>query len=202
MTREETQRILAAIQTAYPGFRVENKKYAVDLWTEMLSDLSYEQVSKALQYFISTDTKGFAPSIGQIRASVQMTEPVDWMDEGQAWALVYNALSNSNYHSREEFNRLPPDVRRAVGGPSALQAWAVMDENAITVAESNFKRAYRAVMETRKRDAMLPDHMKVGLPEAPVAMIEAKEEKHQQNDKTGNAPEILDELLKKWGIER
>lgn len=189
------------MQASYPNFRVSDKELTIKTWTGMLSDLSYEQVSKALQYFISTDTNGFAPSIGQIRASVQMTEPADGINESQAWAMVYNALCNSNYHAQEEFNRLPEDVRRAVGGAETLRSWAVMDEAAITVAESNFKRSFRAILESKKRDAMLPKEMRQALPEAPVARIEDKQEKEEvDRAKEEYVHNKLQNLFDQWGM--
>ena len=204
MTREETQKVLMAIATSYPAYKIPNerKTATVDLWHEMLEDLTYEEVSKALKVFISTDTKGFAPSIGQIRAAVRSYDQED-MTDSEAWSLVYNALCNSNYNAAEEYNKLPPDVRRSVGGVSALQAWAMMDEDAITVAESNFKRTYRAIMENRKRDAMLPQNMRPRIGTAAYAQIPDKTEIRPQGNTADpdKVHDMLENLYRKWSEE-
>lgn len=198
MTREETQKILMAVQAAYPGYKVQDKTYTLNLWTDMLGDLTYDQVGMALKRFIATDTKGFAPSIGQIRASIQTPERGESITDGEAWNLVYNALCNSNYHANEEYNKLPGDIRRAVGGADTLRAWAVMDEEAITVAESNFKRSYRAIIAIRERDAVLPPEMRIGRQDAPVAAIEETQEREEVKRID---PEELAAMLDPWRDE-
>lgn len=176
MTREEVQRVLMAIQVLYPNFKVDNasKTATIDLWMEMLSDLSYEQVSRAVRSFASTDTKGFAPGVGQIRAIIAEKNITDVIDEGRAWELVYNALQNGNYGADEEYNKLPDDIRRTLGGPGQIRQWAVADVTALTVAESNFKRAYRGVIERRLKLEALPMELRPQIGAAPVAKIEDK----------------------------
>ncbi len=173
MTREETQRILMAIQVLYPSYKVDNtmKTATVDMWTEMLSDLTYEQVSRAVRIFSSTDTKGFAPTVGQIRAVIAEKNIVNLMNEGQAWELVYKAIENGNYGSDEEYNKLPEDIRRALGGPGQIRQWAVIDVDGLSVAESNFKRSYRAIIERRMKVEALPQDMRPRIGAAPVACI-------------------------------
>ena len=176
MTREETKKILMAMQVLYRNFRVDDelKTATVDMWTEMLSDLSYEQVSQAVKEFAQTDTKGFPPTVGQIRANVAGHRTVDLMGEGRAWELVYQALQNGYYGAEEEFNKLPEDCRSALGGAGQLRQWATMNIDDISVAESNFKRAYRAVVERRLKMEALQENMRPQIGEAPVAKIEDK----------------------------
>lgn len=201
MNPQETTKILMAIQTTYPQFKVQDKELAVRLWTEMLSDIPYETVQEALRAFIATDTKGFAPSIGQIRSYAFRNQSNEILEDGQAWDLVYNALCNSNYHAEEEFNKLPPDVRHAVGGASTLRSWAAMDESAITVAESNFKRSYRAKVEQRKRDVCLPEEMRPQIGTAPVAMLLDKEQrKSVERADNEKVSKMLNNLYEKWGM--
>lgn len=176
MTREETQKIIMGIQVLFKNFKVEDslKTATVDMWTEMLSDLTYEQVSAAVREFAMTDTKGFPPTIGQIRANVAGHRTMNIMGEGAAWELVYRALQNGYYGAEKEYNELPEDIRRALGGAGQLREWAVMDLDSITIAESNFKRAYRAVVEQRAKAEALPESMRPQIGAAPVAQIEDK----------------------------
>lgn len=176
MNREETQRIIMAIQVLYPGYRVENsmKAATVDMWMEMMSDMSYEQVSRAVRVFSSTDTKGFAPTVGQIRAIIAERNITDLLNEGQAWELVSKAIENGNYGAEEEYNKLPEDIRRALGGPGQIRQWAAMDADSISVAESNFKRTYRAIVEKRMKVEALPQDIRPQIGTAPLAQIEDK----------------------------
>lgn len=180
------------IQASFPNFRVENKAQAIEVWAEMLKDVSAGDADRALAKFIMTDTKGFAPSIGQLRALAFDTPA---LPEGEAWNMVYKAVCNSGYYAQEEFNKLPDDVRRAVGGASTLRTWAMMDMDDITVAESNFKRSYRAVVEARQKYDRLPERLRPQIAKAPDVMIEGKEE----SASTERAdPETVAEILSEW----
>lgn len=193
MNRQEVTKILMTMQVSFPNFRIENKEQAILVWSEMLGDVSAEDVNRALAKFIMADTKGFAPSIGQLRALI--FDSPSALSDGEAWDLVYNALCNSNYHAQEEFNKLPEDVRRAVGGADTLRSWAAMDSEAVTVAESNFKRSYRAIVEARHKYNRLPETMRPQIETAPTAKIEEKPEAV----KTIRAdPEYIESLMNEW----
>ena len=153
MTRDETIKILMAIQAAYPNYRPQDKTVAVNVWAEMLSDIPYEQVSIAVKAYIQTDTSGFAPSVGDIREKVRdIFSKKDDLNETAAWSLVMKAIRRSTYYSEEEFAKLPPVVRRAVASPKQLREWATLEDvdgKAMTVIQANFQRTFR--ME-QKRD--------------------------------------------------
>lgn len=196
MTEKETTQVLMAISTMFPQFKVGDRATTIRMWTECLADLSYEQVSTAVKAFAMTDTKGFAPSIGQIRAKVASGYESSIMNEAQAWNMVYNALCNSNYHANEEYNKLPEEIRRAVGGPDQLREWAMMDFDSITVAESNFKRTYRAIAEKRAEYLRMPQSMQPVIEAAPLAKIEDKTEVPSDPERASN--EYINGLLARW----
>lgn len=67
MTREETKSILKEIAILYPeGQQPTDPKRLVDLWTEALADESYDTIHGCLMKFFKSDTRGYAPKIGQI----------------------------------------------------------------------------------------------------------------------------------------
>ena len=157
MTRDETRNILMLIQAAYPNYHPQDKTVTIDLWTEMLSDYNYEQVSIALKAFISTDTNGFPPSIGQIISKIHSINTSVDLNEMEAWSLVSCALRNGYYNAEYEFNKLPSEVKKAIGSPSQLRNWAVMDEDSVeNVIQSNFMRTYRSVLMRKQEKERLP----------------------------------------------
>lgn len=157
MTRDETRNILMLIQAAYPNYHPQDKTVTIDLWTEMLSDYNYEQVSMALKAFISTDTNGFPPSIGQIISKIHSINTSVDLNEMEAWSLVSRALRNGYYNAEYEFNKLPSEVKKAIGSPSQLRNWAVTNEDSIeNVIQSNFIRTYRSVLMKKQENARLP----------------------------------------------
>ncbi len=146
MTRDESKKLLMVIQAAYPNFKPENKSVTVDTWWIMLSDYTYGQVESAIKAFIRTDTKGYAPSIGQIIEKLQLLFGDTEINEMAAWGMVLKAIRNSSYHAEEEFAKLPPVIQRTIGDPNQLREWALTndpDGKALNVIQSHFSRAYR-----------------------------------------------------------
>lgn len=161
MTREKTQEILMSIQAAYPNYKPQDKTVTVNTWTTMLQDYTYEQVMTALKAYISTDTSGFAPSIGQLIDKMHMLNAPQELNEMEAWALVSKALRNGSYGAEQEFEKLPPLVQKAVGAPSQLRNWALTDmESVENVIQSNFMRTYRAVLKREQETSKLPSEVK------------------------------------------
>ena len=169
MTRDETIKILMVIQAAYPNYKPQDKTVAVNVWTEMLSDIPYEKVSTAVKAYIQTDTSGFAPSVGDVREKVRnIFAKKDELNETAAWSLVWKAICNSGYHSEEEFAKLPPIIQRTVHSPSQLREWALLEDidgNTISVLQSNFQRTFRVEQQReRERNKLSPDVLKLMKP--------------------------------------
>lgn len=79
----------------------------------------------------------------------------------EAWGLVWRAVQRSAYNSREEFERLPPMLRRLVGTPEQLKAWAQMDANTVqSVIGSNFQRSYQERAKQESEFQALPSDIK------------------------------------------
>lgn len=147
MTRDETIKLLMVIQSAYPNFKPPDKTVAVDTWYTMLKDMDYNVVQMGLRAYITSDTSGFAPSIGQLINTIYLTQNPQELNEMEAWSLVSKALRNGYYGAVEEFDNLPPLVQKAVGSPDNLRNWALTDSKSIeNVVQSNFMRTYRTVV--------------------------------------------------------
>lgn len=161
MNLKETAKIMAVIKSEYPSFGGRDLTDAdydrkTALWREMFADDSYELVSAALKCFIAEDTKGFAPSIGQIKDIMVRLMDAGGMDEDRAWELLRQAVSRSAYGAREEYDRLPEGLRRMCS-PGQLYEWSQMDSDVFnSVIGSHFRKSYRARRESQRRDALLP----------------------------------------------
>ena len=151
MTREDTQKLLLAIEAAYPNFKPENPTLTVDTWLWALEEYPASAVKAALQIYIKTNNTGFAPSVSQLIGCMYAPKNNEQLSEGEAWALVKKAIQNGNYGSEEEFEALPPIVQRAIGGSQMLRQWAQTDSDEVnTVIMSNFQRAYRAELSRKE----------------------------------------------------
>ena len=157
MTKNEVVKLLMTIQTFYPNYQVENKEFTINAWYSIIGDCDYKPMEKALRAYITTDTSGFAPSIGQLINKLHEVQSPQELNEMEAWLLVSKALRNGTYGAVEEFNKLPPLVQKAVGSPDNLRNWAQTDSESIeNVVQSNFMRTYRTVVNRAKEYRKMP----------------------------------------------
>ena len=160
MTKDGVTKALMAISAAYPNYHPADIIQTVKLWMTTMDEYTDEEVAIALKAYILSDTKGFAPSIGQIVALIPRNQD-DGMSELAAWNLVEKAIRNGNYGAEEEYAKLPDSIRAAVGSSGQIRQWAAMDIDSLaTVAQSNFLRSYRAVIAREKMMMKLPDNIR------------------------------------------
>lgn len=165
MTRDDVIKIMSVLRGAYPHFyRDISKQEAYDtinLWTDMFSRDDASIVAAAVKSLIDGDDKGFPPTIGQVKAKMRLLVGSDELTEAEAWNLVSKAVKNGLYGAVEEFEKLPPAVKRIVGSPSQLRDWASMDSDTLhSVVASYFQRSYKVVATREKEIAALPDDVK------------------------------------------
>lgn len=164
MTISQTAQMMAILRAAYPRFYIgmtdEDAEAALNLWHGFFADDDASLVSDAVKAFIANDTKGFPPSIGQIREKLDtINQAVNGFEltPQNAWGLVKKALKDSGYHSAERFAELPEVVREVVGSPSQLHDWAVSDDGVSeSVLASNFQRSYAARAEQHRTIRRMP----------------------------------------------
>ena len=183
MTREETVEIIHIICDCYPNFKPEDLSRTIDAWQVMLEEYSCEQVAVALKAYITSNTSGFAPSVGEIVAKIQLVSQPQELDGMAAWGLVSKALRNGTYGAVEEFNKLPPLVRQAVGMPDNLKNWATSDYQTIeTVIQSNFLRTYEVIVKRANEINRMPDNIKSLIEKTNANSYKAQIEQKFQRD--------------------
>lgn len=152
MTREEAKKIIMIMVNTYPNYHPQDLSLTVDIWTSVLGNNSYDEISKALYSYIRNDRSGFAPAVGQLLDYVYQNAHKDDMSDMAVWGLVSKALRNSTYNSESEFNNLPENVQRAIGSASQLRTWATDEDFNESVVQSNFLRSYKTICERAKTE--------------------------------------------------
>ena len=167
MTRDEVKQILMRIQVTYPNWKPSGDiSLVVDVWHEYLSRYTYHEILAAVKSYVMSDTSGFAPSVGQILTKLKVITEPEGISGLEAWGMVSKALRNGLYGSEQEFNKLPPMVKKAVGCPENLRNWAMTEEKALeTVVMSQFLSTYKAVQKREKEVAMIPPELRVAMKE-------------------------------------
>lgn len=165
MNRDETKKILAVLQGAYPqfyrGVPDDDLKRIINLWTEMFADEPVEMVAAAVKAMIASRVNTFPPNIGEVKAQIVKMRMPDETTAAEAWLVVANAIRNGVYGAQEEFKRLPPLMQRLVGSPQQLREWAAMDVDTVaSVIASNFQRSYTAAVKTEREKMMIPSDIR------------------------------------------
>lgn len=194
MTEEQVGKLLMTIQAYYPNYNPPDKKITLNAWYIMLAEYSEELVLQALRACIATNTSGFAPDVGQIMSKIQTISQPQELDGMAAWGLVSKALRNGTYGAVEEFNKLPPLVRQAVGMPDNLKNWATSDYQTIeTVIQSNFLRTYETVVKRVNEINRMPDDIKSLIKKMNAISYKAQFQQKFQRDI--NTPTIKENVL-------
>lgn len=183
MTREQVGKLLMTIQAYYPNYNPPDKEITLNAWHIMLAEYPEELVLQALRACITTNTSGFAPDVGQIMSKIQTISQPQELDGMAAWGLVSKALRNGTYGAVEEFNKLPPLVKQAVGMPDNLKNWATSDYQTIeTVIQSNFLRTYEVVVKRANEINRMPDDIKSLIEKTNANSYKAQIEQKFQRD--------------------
>lgn len=178
MNKKETSKIIAVLMASYPNF-LNNKgtddiQATINVWNDMLTDYSYQEVSLAIKACITQGRSGFAPSIGQVIDKIlSFRNQGNEMTEQEAWNHVSKAIRNSAYHATEEYEKLPEPVKQIVT-PSQLREWSQMDAETVqSVVASNFMRSYKVKLSSNREYQALPNDVKKLISGTPV-MIEGE----------------------------
>lgn len=168
MTRQQTEMILQVLEAAYPQFyrgkSADERRAALRLWYDMFADSDGLTVAAAVKAWIATDTKGFPPSIGQIKDKLVTLTTPETLSEQEAWAQVSRAIRKSGYRAAQAFAGLPPLLQQVVASPSVLHTWAMTPADELeTVVASNFMRSYRARAAQARELAALPSDIRAAL---------------------------------------
>ena len=203
MTRDETMKILATMQAAYPNYKPVDKSITLNTWTVLLQEYTYEQAITALKSYITSDTSGFAPAIGQLISMVQKIEKPLGLNEMEAWALVSRALRNGYYGAEEEFSKLPLLVQKAVGSPDNLRNWSQTDTESVeNVIQSNFMRTYRTVVSRDAEIGRMPQEIRAKIDKVCVDRLQMADKKIALEGQTAEEhrcvpmPEGLSKILR------
>lgn len=166
MTQNETAQILALLNAAYPAFYSKYSTYEisgiVNLWAEMFADDDFNIVKFALKELIATHT-GFPPDIAALKAKIKsiVQAATDKPTHEELWHILKTAASNGYYGAQQEFERLPPVLKRFVGSPATLREYAMIDSDTFnTVIHGQFLKQIKVIEEREEYSSNLPDNVK------------------------------------------
>lgn len=154
MTFEETREILRILKLNYmASFSKMTKEDSMDflnLWSEAFNNDDVRLVIQAVKSIIYSDTREFAPNIGQVKAKMFELSGIKQMDVGDAWQKVMRNISCNPQYARENYEKLPANIQKALGSYGVLKEIGYMDNNAVNFARRAFEKRFKEVLEEEK----------------------------------------------------
>ena len=166
MTRDETLQILALLRASYPAFYSKFGKSELEgianLWTEMFEHDDFNIVKCALKELISSHS-GYPPDIAALKNKIKeicLTASGEPTNE-ELWLMLKKAVSNGYYGAKEEFEKLPPVLKRYVGSPHTLTELAYIESDTFdTVTHGQFLKQINAIKEREEYSKRMPEEVK------------------------------------------
>jgi hypothetical protein len=166
MTQEETLSILSILRASYPAFYSKLTKRdlegIVSVWTEMFENDDVNLVKFALKELIETHT-GFPPDIAALKGKMReiLQAASDKPTPEDLWLKLKTAAENGYYGAREEFEKLPPVLKRYVGSPATLKEYSMMSADTFnTVVHGQFLKQIKIIEERQEFAERLPEGVK------------------------------------------
>lgn len=146
MTLEETKQFLNLLYINFPNaFKhiqdKENLDMVANLWQANFSKINAQEMAMGLNDYLSSGVNVATPSLGQLLGDMKkiIYSNIDYpqLCFYEVWDMIIrNAKINPTY-ARQNFEKLPPIVKKTLGGYSAL-----CDIGASTYDQNQYKKAH------------------------------------------------------------
>lgn len=128
-------------------------KYAVEAWYRFLRDLTFEQLTSAIERY--TLTRKFPPTIAELREQVveMQADKNDWSD---GWNEVMKAVGRFGYTDEagamQSMSPMTREVVKRLGWMQICQS----DQSELMALRANFRMIYQQKSEGIKEELQLP----------------------------------------------
>lgn len=151
MNTEETRNILHAINVNYPNayskYSKQDKDQLVMLWQSAFAKSDAQAVFNALLKFISSDIKGFPPTIGMLKEIMVEDLPIHLEDPESIWPDLLPLAKCDASMCRENYKSLSYNTQKALGGWAKLNEIAWADQKKAEWLKKEFVDRYRKIQE-------------------------------------------------------
>lgn len=153
MDKKEFSMFAMAMKTYYSREKIIPTPQAMDLWYMQLKDIPFKAAEEFLANWVSNNN--WSPSIADIKHGVAKTATQydTWED---AWEQVRLAIRKyGSYGELEALESMEPITRECVKNIGYFNL--CMSEN-ISIERATFRDIYKAKVERKKEDSMIPQN--------------------------------------------
>lgn len=152
MNRQEFAAWAATLEEYYGKNQITKSMASMDLWYELIGDLSYDQCRNAARQIMAT--ANFFPSAAEIRRLCTQMDHPEILSMDDAWGMVLKAVRTYGYmQEAEALESLPEPCRSVVkniGWQNICRSENIMTERAF------FRDSYGPKIQEMKRVETLP----------------------------------------------
>ena len=162
MQKEDVKELMTVLKAAYPSnYRNMPEPEMIDvaiLWYKMFCEYEAVLVAAALDNYIKANK--YPPTIAGLQEQIDLLTNHGNSNE-ELWAMVLKAIKNSTYGSVEEYNKLPEECQRWLGGPSGLKDLGMIDTDTVnTVLHGQFLKTIGDIKASKKAQAGLSQELR------------------------------------------
>jgi macrodomain Ter protein organizer (MatP/YcbG family) len=211
--RKNAIKIVTILKAAFPTFLKENDKamlnMTVQTWHKYTKDLNFDLVQMAIDKYIATSNKPFAPSISEIRTIVNELENGQHKTDAEAWDVVMTQIRRCGiYEEKSALESLDEVTRKAVRAIGYREM--CLSENK-EIIRAQFNKYYNSLSTRQKEKEISPLYLqklqeianKKRIPQIPQIVqnkqIEQIEPKEKKEDNISTIKDILKNLK---GVEK
>ena len=151
MKESEASYLLSVLRVNYPGsfthHSTDDTKVYLNLWCKSFENYPYNEVARAINRIIQTDTSNFAPSIGRVKDELNKKFKESVMPSEEAWSIVLNKASCNPIKARANFETLPGNIKKAVKHPKFLESLGYANANNRGTFKKDFVKSYNEIIE-------------------------------------------------------
>ncbi len=153
MTQQEFGNVVSIIRSVYQKDDFLTDPISLEVWYEMLKDLTFDQAKAAVQRHAYTNK--WCPSIAELREQVVgiQSDKHDWAD---GWEEVLRAIRRFGYMNEgkalESMSEMTREVVKRLGWKQICQS----EQSELTAIRANFRMIYEEKKGSLKEDAQLP----------------------------------------------
>jgi len=155
LTGKECLKLLGIIKTLFPNEKQPGEddiKVRAMFWADIFKDISFGQAVEGLKKYCATNTSGFAPQPAHI---INCARQANRLSDTAIEFYLHRALCDSTYHSEEQFDRLPEDLKKIIGSPAELRRQALRETDDTRIYIAKVCKEYRTRVESGTLDNTL-----------------------------------------------
>lgn len=152
MDKVETAKILSYITGAYPfifsKFTEKEREQMIMAWQRSFKNDDVHTVFNAVEKWCNTEKN--VPTFVDIKDNIFELKGVKQIDVGTAWNVVYDNLSSNSYVAKENFNKLPTNIKETLGTSKFLVELGNASNEQVGLLRKEFEKKYIAILKKER----------------------------------------------------